>query len=84
MGLFKRDITSSMSKDIAKDRLKFVLIHDRTKVNPEVLGKIKEEMLQVIKKYLDVDMDGCEILLKNDRRNAILEANIPISNKEEL
>lgn len=82
MGLFKRDLTTTMSKDIAKDRLKFVLIHDRTKVNPEVLEKIKEEMLQVIKKYLEVDIEACEVSLKNDRRNAILEANIPISNKE--
>lgn len=84
MGFFSRDITTNQSKDIAKDRLKFVLIHDRSKVNPEIIGKIKEEMLQVISKYLNVDMDSCEIQLKNEKRETILEANIPISKKEEI
>lgn len=84
MGFFSRELTTNQSKNIAKDRLKFVLIHDRSKVNPEIMGKIKEEMLQVISKYLSVDMDACEIQLKNEKRETILEANIPISMKEEM
>lgn len=84
MAFFNRDITSGQSKEIAKDRLRFVLIHDRSKINPEVIGKIREEMLEVISKYLNVDMAACEIQLKNQRRETILEANIPITNKAEM
>ena len=84
MGFFSREITTNPSKEIAKDRLKFVLIHDRSKINPEIIGKIKEEMLEVISKYLSVDMDSCDIQLKNEKRETILEANIPISIKEEM
>jgi cell division topological specificity factor len=82
MFFFKKETTNNQSKEIAKDRLKFVLIHDRSKINPEVISKIKEEILGVISKYLDVDMEGCEIQLKNEKRDTILEANIPISKKD--
>ncbi|SHJ95556.1 cell division topological specificity factor [Anaerobranca californiensis DSM 14826] len=81
MVFFNRESANNQSKEIAKDRLKFVLIHDRSKINPEIISKIKEEMLQVISKYLDVDMESCEINLKNEKRETILEANIPISKK---
>ncbi|SES66055.1 cell division topological specificity factor MinE [Anaerobranca gottschalkii] len=81
MVFFNRESINSQSKEIAKDRLKFVLIHDRSRINPEIISKIKEEMLQVISKYLDVDMESCEINLKNEKRETILEANIPISKK---
>lgn len=84
MGFFKKVTSNSPSKEIAKDRLKFVLIHDRSKINPEIIGKIREEMLEVISKYLNVDMESCEIQLKNEKRETILEANIPISIKEEM
>ena len=40
-------------KEVAKDRLKLILIHDRGDLTPDTLDKIREEILQVISKYID-------------------------------
>ncbi|WP_350342535.1 cell division topological specificity factor MinE [Proteinivorax tanatarense] len=77
MNLFNRK-SKKNSKSIAKDRLKFVLIHDRCKITPDTLEKIRKDMLAVLDKYLEIDTEGTEIVLKDDRSETTLEANIPI------
>ena len=57
------------SKDTAKDRLKLVLVHDRANVSPEFLKKIKDEIMQVLAKYMDVSDEGLDI---NVTHNIIL------------
>lgn len=72
------------SKDVAKERLKLVLIHDRANVSPQFLEMIKGEIMQVIKKYMEIDESTLDIQLteeKSDvgnRRVPALVANIPI------
>ncbi|NLK88407.1 MAG: cell division topological specificity factor MinE, partial [Clostridiaceae bacterium] len=46
---------SKNSKDVAKDRLKLVLIHDRANVSPQFLEMLKSEIIKVITNYMDVD-----------------------------
>ncbi|NLD48023.1 MAG: cell division topological specificity factor MinE, partial [Clostridiaceae bacterium] len=52
--LFSR---SKNSKDLAKERLKLVLIHDRANVSPQFLEMVKGEIIKVISNYMDVDED---------------------------
>lgn len=84
MDLFKLFSKSDSSKDIAKERLKLVLIHDRANVSPQFLDMIKGELIQVISDYMEIDEKGLEIKLTKTRReidNAMvpaLVANIPI------
>ena len=66
------------SKESAKNRLKLVLMHDRASINPQILEKIKGDMLQVIEKYVEIDSSACEISLDGDKRTVALVANIPI------
>jgi cell division topological specificity factor len=74
------------SKDVAKDRLKLVLIHDRANVSPQFLEMLKSEIIKVITNYMDVDESALDIQLtrtKSDDGESMvpaLYANIPIRN----
>lgn len=70
-------------KDVAKDRLKLILIHDRGDLDPETLDKIRLEILDVLSKYIEIDADDVEIALNragNTEEGPALVANIPIKN----
>jgi len=72
------------SKDVAKERLKLVLIHDRSTFSPQFLELMKSEIIQVIRKYLDVEEELLDIQLTKttsedgERIVPALVANIPI------
>lgn len=66
------------SKDIAKERLRLVLVHDRASVTPEFLEKIKEEIVTVISKYMEIDEQLTEIALHSSEGTVVLEANMAI------
>ncbi len=67
----------------AKDRLRFVLQHDRIHLPPERMQEMKREILAVIVKYLVVDQDRVEIdLEQRDRRQSKLVAEIPFSGQQ--
>ncbi|MDO4744368.1 MAG: cell division topological specificity factor MinE [Clostridia bacterium] len=77
------------SKDTAKDRLKLVLVHDRANVSPEFLKKIKDEIMQVLAKYMDVTGDELDINIttaqSEDGKSRVpaITANIPIKSLKE-
>lgn len=72
------------SKDVAKDRLKMVLISDRINCNDEVIEMIRRDVIIILSKYLDVDEASFELHITSTERNGItkpmLNANIPINN----
>lgn len=69
---------ASSSAQTAKDRLKFVLIHDRTDLSPAVLDQLKDEIIAVISKHVEIDRSGVEINLTQNNRENKLVANIPL------
>lgn len=69
---------SDKSKNMAKERLQLVLIHDRNDISPEILNSLKIEMIATIKKYLEIDEAGIEIELDRADRSVALVANIPL------
>jgi cell division topological specificity factor len=66
------------SKDIARDRLKLVLIHDRTDISPAIIELIKTEVIEVISRHVDIDRDGVEITLHQESTENRLVADIPL------
>ena len=74
------------SKEVAKERLKLVLIHDRANVSPQFLEMLKSEIIKVITNYMDVDESALDIQLtrtqSDDGKSMVpaLYANIPIRN----
>lgn len=80
MGIFDF-FSKEKSSSVAKDRLKLVLIHDRTMLSPQTMEKLKDELIAVISKYVDIDREALniEVSQENDSgRDTALVANIPI------
>lgn len=74
------------SKDLAKERLKLVLVHDKANVSPQFLEMVKGEIIEVIKKYMEIDEESLDIQLTKEKSDSgdrivpALIANIPIIN----
>lgn len=66
------------SKDVARERLRLVLIHDRSLASPELINALKADLIQVIQKYMDIDVESLLVNLENDDDSVALVANIPI------
>lgn len=69
---------SLSSKDIARERLRLVLVHDRASKSPDFINELKEELIRVIREYLDIDEDSLQVDLENDENSIALVANIPV------
>ena len=87
----KKEDQTLKSKDAAKERLHLVLMQDRANVSADFLDLMKQEIIEVIKKYIDIDESAMDVRLTNkengDGTNGApaLYANIPIMNiKEEV
>lgn len=63
----------------AKNRLRLVLMHDRTQLSPVLLAQMRDDMVEVISKYVEIDKQALEVNLESDESNTIaLVANIPV------
>ncbi|MBU3145573.1 cell division topological specificity factor MinE [Clostridium sp. CF012] len=82
MNLFKLFSSKVFSKDIANDRLKLILIHDRADFSPDFLEMIKADILKVISKYAEVETGEIEVKLTTTEEyegsSPALIASIPI------
>lgn len=79
------------SSETAKDRLKLVLIQDRINCSDDVLEKIKSDIIEVLAKYAEIDMDELNLEMSkvdkdSDKKagNPVLLANIPIKNMKRM
>ncbi len=72
------------SREVAKDRLKILLISDRVNCSPEMMEMIKNDIAKVISKYMKIDANSMEIQISKtgtkgrNMKNPTLYANIPI------
>jgi cell division topological specificity factor len=73
--LFGRDQKSARQ---AKERMKLVLIHDRTDLSPASLEALKDELIVVISRYIEIDPAAVEINVAQEGREQRLIADIPL------
>ena len=66
------------SRNHAKSRLKLIIAHDRASINPDMMQAMREEILDVVARYVEVDREEMEFSLSNDQRMTSLTANLPI------
>ncbi len=75
------------SADVAAQRLQLVLKYDRAKLPPGLIDTLKDELLAVISRYVDVVEDGIEVSLTGEARGTgapmVLVANVPIRGPRE-
>ena len=82
----KEEKEQNHSRDAAKERLHLVLMQDRANVSADFLELMKQEIIEVIKKYIDVDERAIDVRLTNKENDdgtngaPALYANIPILN----
>lgn len=84
--LKEQKLSSPVSKEVAKERLKNILMRDRVDISPEIIGQIKEDMLSVAEDYFMLEQKvNAEVYLTNMKKNSnsnnetILVCLIPIS-----
>ncbi|MDD6794584.1 MAG: cell division topological specificity factor MinE [Clostridiaceae bacterium] len=83
MGIFGGFGNKQKPKDVAKDRLRLILIHDRGEIPAETLDRMRGEILEVLSKYIEISAEDVEIAVTKSEAvegesPASLIANIPI------
>ena len=69
---------SENTSEAATNRLKVILMHDRTKLDPLIMNKMREELIEVFSKYVVINKEELEIDLENNGDAAALMLNSPI------
>ncbi|HSW11095.1 MAG TPA: cell division topological specificity factor MinE [Bacillota bacterium] len=74
---FRRD-RGVGSSCLARERLRLVLVHDRTNTSPGVLEMLREDLIEVISTYMDIDRPAMEMSLSRNGDSVVVIASIPI------
>lgn len=85
MSIFSFFNKEEKSKDVAKDRLKLVLIHDRAMLSSGMLEQMRDDIIAVISKYVEIDKESLNIEIaenSDNTRRTTLVANIPLKQKK--
>ena len=85
-GLFSKKASSS---NVAKDRLKLVLIHDRVNCSTQLLEMLKVDIIRVISNYMEIDEEELDIQISQAPSEVngsvpMLCANIPIKSMKKM
>jgi len=78
MSIFDRLFGRKNSADSAKERLQFVLIHDRTDLTPAELDSLKDDLIATISRHVEIDVQSVQIGVEHDGRSQRLVADIPL------
>ena len=81
MGIFDYFLSKkkTSSASVAKERLQILVAHERNKRNaPDYLPLLQQEILQVIRKYVDIDQDHVDVQIDNSNNCSVLELNITL------
>lgn len=77
------------SASVARDRLKLVLVSDRANCSPDILEQIKNDIIHVLSKYVEIDLEGLDIKIEQTESESdngsvpALFANIPIKDMKQ-
>lgn len=75
--LFRRRREPS-SREVAKQRLQLVLVHDRSNISPGLLETLKDEIVAVISQHLEIDRANVQVTFTQSRTESRLVADIPL------
>ena len=80
LGFFRQTDTEQVesAKETACNRLKVVLMQDRTNLTPELMERMRKEMIELLSKYVEMDKEALELELANDGDQVALMLSIPV------
>lgn len=67
------------SRNVAKERLQLVLVHDRAEISPGLMEKIKDDIIAVISEHIPIERDAVGISFTQTGRETRLQADIPLT-----
>lgn len=70
--------STQKSSQLAKNRLKLVLVYDRVKITPQLMDTLKGELIDTISRHLDIDQEGVSVTITRGDHTDRLVADIPI------
>lgn len=79
LSLFKQtEKEEENAKDVACNRLRFVLMQDRTNLTPELLQRMRRELVELLSKYVEMDKDALELNFDQEGDQMALMLSIPV------
>ncbi|MFO7815822.1 MAG: cell division topological specificity factor MinE [Halanaerobiales bacterium] len=78
----KKDKEDNSSKNVAKERLQFILVQDRINLSPSEMESLKKDLLKVMKKYVDVDDREIDMEINREDQMMAMVANFPLRRKK--
>lgn len=82
MGFFSRLFNQSPpSAQVANERLQLIIAHDRADISRETLETLKDDIISVISKRVEIDRDNVQVTVSNTSQGSRLVANIPLLRK---
>ena len=78
ISLFKQTEKEDNTRDIAKNRLRVVLMQDRTNLTPELLERMRKELVELLSKYVEMDKEALELNFDQEGDQMALMLSIPV------
>lgn len=79
LGFFRQtDKKEDNAKDIACNRLRVVLMQDRTNLTPELMEKMRQELIDLLSKYVEMDKEALELNFEQEGNQMALMLSIPV------
>jgi len=79
---FRQRKSQSSTASVAKERLSIIVAHERgQRTQPDYLPALQKELVEVIRKYVNIDQDQVHVALENQGTCSILELNITLPDR---
>lgn len=79
LGFFRQtEKTEESAKEVACNRLKFVLMQDRTNLTPELMDRMRKELIELLSRYVEMDKEALELGFEQEGNQMALMLSIPV------